>query len=59
MSDGSDVVAANSHDDRLSALETKVREQADELTCMKSAMADCLRRLQTIETQKRKYFFKI
>lgn len=54
MSDGSDVAATNSHDGRLAALERKVQEQADELTCMKSAMADCLLRLQTIETHKRK-----
>ena len=38
-------------DDRISFLEKKVSLQDDEIQCLKSALADALRRLSIVETQ--------
>ena len=38
-------------DDRISFLEKKVSLQDDEIQCLKSALADALRRLAAVETQ--------
>lgn len=35
--------------DRIRSLEKRVQDQDDEIICLKSAIADCLRRLQTVE----------
>ncbi|RNA10719.1 echinoderm microtubule-associated -like 1 isoform X5 [Brachionus plicatilis] len=37
--------------DRLEQLERKVSVQSDELTCLKSALADCIRRIQLLESK--------
>ena len=36
--------------DRVGALEKKVQQQEDEILCLKSALADCLRRLNAFDT---------
>ena len=43
--------------ERVIALEKKVVQQDDELICLKSALSDCIRRLNTIETTKGKQHF--
>ena len=40
-----------SSQNRLLALEKKVQLQADEILCLKSSLADVIRRLQTVEAQ--------
>ena len=35
--------------DRVAVLERKVHQQEDEVICLKSALSDCLRRLQALE----------
>ena len=42
-------------DDRISFLEKKVSLQDDEIQCLKSALADALRRLSAVETQSHRY----
>ena len=37
---------------RVITLETKVHQQEDEIVCLKSALSDVIRRLQTVETGK-------
>ena len=49
FSDGLD--EAGELDDRISFLEKKVSLQDDEIQCLKSALADALRRLSVLETQ--------
>ena len=43
--------------DRMIALEKKVVQQDDEIICLKSALADCIRRLNAIEANKGKCSF--
>ncbi len=38
--------------ERIGYLEKKTTEQAEEITCMKSALADCLRRVQLLESSR-------
>ena len=38
--------------DRLGDLERKVHIQNDEIVCLKATLADCLRRLNTLEVDK-------
>ena len=38
--------------DRLGDLERKVHMQNDEIVCLKATLADCLRRLNTLEVDK-------
>ena len=38
--------------DRLADLEKKVHQQNDEIVCLKATLADCLRRLNTLEVDK-------
>ena len=38
--------------DRLGDLERKVHLQNDEIVCLKATLADCLRRLNTLEVDK-------
>ena len=38
--------------DRLSDLERKVHQQNDEIVCLKATIAECLRRLNTLEVDK-------
>ena len=46
-------------DDRISYLEKKVSLQDDEIQCLKSALADALRRLSIVETQNHRWVLEI
>ena len=41
--------------DRVACLEKRVQQQDDEIICLKSALSDCLRRLQALESGKCEY----
>ena len=41
--------------DRLGDLERKVHRQNDEIVCLKATLADCLRRLNSLEVDKVRY----
>lgn len=42
--------------ERVAHLEKRVREQDDEIVCLKGALADITRRLGSLETAKRKFY---
>ncbi|VDK87452.1 unnamed protein product [Dibothriocephalus latus] len=46
---------AQSLRDRITYLEKKVAEQAEDLACMKSAIADCIRRMGQLESTRGAY----
>lgn len=47
-----DIILANEElnsSERICVMEKKLQQQNDEITCLKSALADCIRRLQLVE----------